>query len=69
MTNGAFSFGLSPVDARPTLLVDENADGACNAGELVLRYFMDLRATDGQILWSVLADEPPMPCEDRLPVR
>jgi hypothetical protein len=69
MTNGGFSFGLSRVDARPTLLVDENADGACNAGELVLRYFMDLRATEGQILWSVPADEPPIPCEDRLPVR
>ena len=68
MSNGTFAFAISPVVARPTLLVDENADAACNAGEVVLRYFLEFRPSDGQIVWVALADEPPVPCEERLPV-
>lgn len=68
MSNGTFAFAISPVLVRPTLLVDENADAACNAGEVVLRYYLDFRPSDGQIIWMALADEPPLPCEERLPV-
>jgi hypothetical protein len=68
MSNGILAFALSTIVVSPTLLVDENADGACNTGEVVLPYLLDLRASHGQIFWLVLADEPPLPCQDRLPV-
>lgn len=69
LSSGAFAFAVAGVGVRPTLLVDENVDGACNAGEIVLPYATDFQPKQGWIRWIAVADEPSFPCEDRLPSR
>jgi hypothetical protein len=65
----AIAFTVAELQSRPTFLVDENADGACNLGEQVLRYARDFRPTEALVLLTLLPEAETIPCEERLPAR
>lgn len=69
VSRGAIEFPLATTDARLTLLLDANGDGACNPGERLLPYFRELVPLEGLLRFVPVSDQEPLPCEARLPAR
>lgn len=69
VSDGAVEFALKSVDWRLSLLVDLNADGACNLGETLLPYFIEFMPSAGLIRFVPASDGQARPCENSLPAR